>query len=345
MIKLRNTVLPLATAAALAASVAGAVAAPQPAGAESTPVPAKNQIAKAVAGTTADTAASPASFGARPATFSSEADYWTPERMRDAIPLDKVAAPSAAALAGTAAPVADGPAGSSAPAAAPAGREAFASYKVTRAVGKVFFKNPKDGKNYVCSASAVNSKSKQLVLTAGHCVHGGRGGKWMTNWIYVPRYHNGNQPDGQFQAKQARTFTSWIEKSDFRRDVAMVTMWPRSGKKLVNVTGGHGIYWNHSKKIKITAIGYPGNLQQGRVQMFCPATTRATAGTSTIEVRCGYKGGSSGGPWLAKYNKTSGLGFADGLTSTYAANGSGWNHSPYFDTSVKKLFEKQGSVT
>ena len=41
--------------------------------------------------------------------------------------------------------------------------------------GKVFFHNQTDGKDYVCSGSSINSDSKRLVVTAGHCVYGAPG--------------------------------------------------------------------------------------------------------------------------------------------------------------------------
>ena len=91
-------------------------------------------------------------------------------------------------------------------------------------VGRAFFHNQTNGLDYSCSASALNSGSKELVLTAGHCVHGGAGGTWMTNWVFVPLYNYGSQPYGQWSAKYFTTFNSWISSSDLNRDVAMVTM-------------------------------------------------------------------------------------------------------------------------
>jgi len=61
--------------------------------------------------------------------------------------------------------------------------------------GKVFFRNATDGKLYVCSASAVNSHSRRLIATAGHCVHDGKDGTWHENWFFYPNYYYGESAD------------------------------------------------------------------------------------------------------------------------------------------------------
>ncbi|WP_055531767.1 trypsin-like serine peptidase [Streptomyces graminilatus] len=267
------------------------------------------------------------------------ARFWTPERMAKAVSLDKVAAPARADAARKLVPT-----GNPGTTPAASARSSTASPRINEsaAVGKVFFTNPSNGGTYACSASALNSDSKQMVVTAGHCVHGGSGGTWMTNWVYVPRYRNGNRPFGTFAAKQMRTFTAWINSSDLRRDVAMVTTWPLNGNKIVNVTGGHGMSWNFSRTQPITILGYPGNFNSGEVQWACTGTTRA-ASDNGIELQCNFGGGSSGGPWLRVFNDSNGLGSVNGVMSTVTSNG--WNEAAYFDDAVKGMFDAQGGVT
>ena len=52
--------------------------------------------------------------------------------------------------------------------------------------GKVFFNM--GGGSFACSAAIVNTEGRDTVWTAGHCVHGGSGGQWATNWQFVPAY-------------------------------------------------------------------------------------------------------------------------------------------------------------
>ncbi|MCE7080505.1 serine protease [Streptomyces sp. ST2-7A] len=242
-------------------------------------------------------------------------------------------------------PGSDGPAGTTAPAAPTIESDGFSpTITESDATGKVFFTQPGDGRDYVCSASALNSDSKQMVITAGHCVHEGRGGTWMRNWTYVPRYRNGNRPLGTFAAKEYRTFNGWINNSDFNWDVAMVTTHPLNGRKLVNVTGGHGLGWNFSRSENVTVLGYPGNRDNGQVQWSCVGRTeRVSLTDGRIQLNCNFGGGSSGGPWLHGFNDSTGRGSVIGVTST--VTGSGWNRSPYFDNSVKSMFDAQGGRT
>ncbi|MFM9587921.1 trypsin-like serine peptidase [Streptomyces scabiei] len=267
------------------------------------------------------------------------ARYWTPERMAKAISLDKVATTSRTGLSK---PV--GPTGAPGTVPSAPARSKTSSIRINEsaAVGKVFFTNPSNGGTYACSASALNSGSKQMVVTAGHCVHGGSGGTWMTNWVYVPRYRSGARPFGTFAAKQMRTFNAWINSSDLRRDVAMVTTWPLNNNKVVNVTGGHGMSWNFSRQQPITILGYPGNFGSGEVQWACTGTTRA-ASDNGIELQCNFGGGSSGGPWMREFNDSNGLGSVNGVMSTVTSTG--WNEAAYFDDAVKAMYDAQGDIT
>lgn len=285
------------------------------------------------------------------ATAQNVANYWTTDRMRRATPVPEPA-PGPATKSPTGEPT--GPPGSTLPAKAIAsaansladGNLQLASAITESAVaGKVFFRKPSGG-DFTCSASALNSPSKQLVITAGHCVHEGSGGNWMQNWVFVPRYRSGARPFGTFSAKQFRTFNAWISNSDRSRDVGMVTTWPLNGNKLVNVVGGHGLNWNYGKTVDVTILAYPSNFNNGEIQQWCQGTTRAVSiFDGRIEIRCNFHPGASGGGWLMSFNNSTGLGQVDGVLSTITTDGSGWNRSPYFDDAVKAMFDAQGSVT
>ncbi|MEU9607140.1 hypothetical protein [Streptomyces sp. NPDC048057] len=276
--------------------------------------------------------------------------YWTAERMANAVPAET---PPAAGQTPPPLPLEE-PAAQQPGEVPPAGPEQPPAQGGSVAIdeaataGKVFYRNPTNGRDYVCSASALNSPSKQMVITAGHCVNTGgtssaNPGRWMTNWTYVPRYRQGSRPFGTFSAKEFRAFNGWINDSSFHWDAAMVTLWPRAGKKIVNVTGGHGLAWNYDRSQSVTVFGYPGNHSSGEVQWVCSGTTRRVGLTDgRIELNCGFGGGSSGGPWLRGYNQSTQLGHVNGITSTGAGS---WNRSPYFGDSVKRMFDAQGSRT
>jgi len=284
--------------------------------------------------------------GAQTATAATEVSkYWTPARMKAAVPLAGVAASDQAVEAKVKALTELRPTGkpsTTKSAAPPAGMK---SVNASTTVGRVFFVNPIGTANvsaggHSCSASALNSASKQLVITAGHCVHGGAGGTWYQNWVFVPLYNNGAEPHGEFAAKQFRSFNSWIGSSDLTRDVGLTTTWPNGLGKVVNVVGGNGLAWNWSKTLPITILGYPADPPyNGTWQMYCQGTT--SNWISRIALQCGFTGGSSGSPWLKDYNGYTG--YVNGDMSTLGSGG--WNASPYYDDAVKSMFDAQANVT
>ncbi len=277
-------------------------------------------------------------------------DYWTPERMSRAIPVTGPGGgPAPEALAAIAPTT--GLSGSTPPAPAVTsaanaladeGLQLAATITESAVVGKVYFHNPTTGLDYMASASALNSPSKQLVITAGHCVHGGRGATWMTNWVFIPRYRSGARPFGTFSAMQFRAFNAWMDNSDLGRDVAMVTTFPLNGNKLVDVVGGDGLNWNFPRNVDVTILGYPSNFNGGEIQQWCQGTT-SDGGGYTIKIGCNFGGGSSGCPWLMSFNNATGRGQVNGAMSTL--DSTGVNRSSYFDDAVKTMFDAQGSVT
>ena len=296
--------------------------------------------------TNAAAAAATVSVAAADAGAASRA-YWTPQRMLKAAALDVlpgVARPAAASAPATADALPSVPPLAAQRAVGSLVKPSQQTIYASAATGRVFFHNPRTGGDYSCSASALNSPSRQLVVTAGHCVNGGRGGTWMTKWVYVPDYRSGSAPYGVFAAKSFRTFQAWITSSTAARDVAMVTTWPNNGRKLVDVTGGNGITWNGSRASLVYVLGYPSNFYQGRIQMYCDGWTSPERGTSRFQIHCRYGPGASGGPWLRWYNTGTGLGYVDGVTSTGSLS-TGWDQSPYFDAYVAALYKAQGSLT
>jgi V8-like Glu-specific endopeptidase len=281
------------------------------------------------------------------AAITKVAAYWTTDRMRHAKPVPGTSfrndtATASARSSGTPGSTPSAKAIASA-ANSLAGKNAKLAASITESavVGKVFFHKPSGG-DWVCSASALNSPSKQLVITAGHCVHEGAGGTWVTNWTFAPRYRSGSRPFGTFAAKQFRTFNTWISSSDLSRDVGMVTTWPLNGNKLVDVVGGNGLNWNWPKNVAITILGYPQNANNGEIQQWCQGTT-SDGGGGTIAIGCNFNGGSSGGPWMMSFDNNTGRGQTDGVMSTLDT--AGVNRASYFDDAVKAMFDAQGSVT
>jgi hypothetical protein len=212
-------------------------------------------------------------------------DYWTAERMRNAIPAERVRG------------------GSSTKAA----RAAFSSYEYPGSYtsypasthGKVFF--TLGGANYVCSGTALNSANRSVVWTAGHCVNEGPGA-FATNWAFVPAYRDGSRPFGTWAARALVTSSAWANQGDISYDVAGAVMNTSGGNALTDVVGGRGIAFNYNRNQFYTSFGYPAAppFSGGRLWVCESQLQRSDPTTSpqTMGIGCDMTGGSSGGGWV-----------------------------------------------
>lgn len=271
--------------------------------------------------------------------------YWTPERMAKAIPAQ---APATVQAASSRQP--SGRAGSIegvAPAVKVETEQAQGIGTMlndSQTVGKVFFTNPANGLNYVCSGATVSSAKRKLVQTAGHCVHGGAGGQWMTNWAFVPRYRNGARPYGTWSAYQLTARTAWINSSNSDEDMGIVIMQTLNGNSIANVVGGNGLRWNWGYSVAVTILGYPAGAPfTGQLQYFCQGTTW-NGHSQQVRAWCNMTGGSSGGPWLQEYNDQNGLGYINSVVSHRHADASQMD-GPYFDNDIKSLYDFAESLS
>ncbi|MEU9764003.1 trypsin-like serine protease [Streptomyces sp. NPDC047985] len=240
------------------------------------------------------------------------------------------------------------------------GRELADGLPLIRTVGKIEYTNPRDpGKTYQCSGASINSPSKMMVATAGHCVaiggsgHGGGDPSdrvWMENWVFMPAYNTGGQeaPYGKFTAKYFRAFDYWLDGGGRPYDFALVTVnLNERGQRVVDAVGGNGLSWNYTFHEDLLMVGYPLNHGAGYTQdQFAGRTTTSTVNSAMIMMEAaGFNEGGSGGPWLRMYDPVTGLGKINGVTS-YIHNGtSNNNDSPHFDGGMKWLWDEQGSRT
>lgn len=257
--------------------------------------------------------------------------YWTAEKMRTAIPADR--------LGDAAPPAKQGPSGSSGIASqpvAPLGHK-LANDVVPSTAGKLFFVD--NGLNYVCSASTINNNYKNLIITAGHCVHSGAGGAWHSNIVFAPAYYNGESGYGLWNWSQARAFNSWIDSSDFSHDQAFVTLQQRNGANLIDAVGGNGLVWGNGTSQPGARIwGWPAEPPyNGEVPYYCDGDTFAWGG-SDAALTCSMNGGASGGPWL-KDRIDANLGYVFAVTSRRTTSGTPTLLSTPNTPDVKTMFD------
>jgi V8-like Glu-specific endopeptidase len=291
--------------------------------------------------------------------------YWTKSRMRAAEPVPTVlpGGPQAAS-----ARAADAASPSYVPPAAPGSEgdaqlmrgEAAATTTTSRAAspvldptapkirahGKVFFTvvGGTDPGNFVCSGTAVNSRNKSVVLTAGHCVYDvDTGGGKSKNFVFVPAYQAGAAPYGTWPAKSLATTRRWKRKGNLRYDVAAaVVKRDDAGQRLQSVVGARGIGFDQPRDQTYEVIGYPqltpfdGTLEYECVGPYGGSDSAGSKGPAPMKVDCDMTPGASGGGWIA-----GGKTLVSVTSYSYGTeyDPDGQLYGPYFSTTAKKLYK------
>ncbi|MFC4061400.1 trypsin-like serine peptidase [Planomonospora corallina] len=154
------------------------------------------------------------------------AGYWTPSRLKSAKTYvsDSTASGRLRKL-GSAKGAADGRPGTVAPTGEggkSAGRSKNVNLPIT--VGKVFFVDHK-GQERWCSGTSVQSKFRNLVATAGHCVYDTDTNKPYDNFVFIPGYHQGKAPWGIYVGAKVNTHDDFTVYEDYDYDYAFVNVY------------------------------------------------------------------------------------------------------------------------
>ncbi|MCU1434599.1 MAG: hypothetical protein JWR71_1324 [Pseudarthrobacter sp.] len=279
-------------------------------------------------------------------TDSTGAEYWTPERMRAAIPGDVLAKkamdrekankPDLPAQAKGAETRIQG----SAPQVQ---QKANASETPVSHIGKVFF--TLGGANYVCSANSVASANRNTVSTAGHCLNEGPGA-FATKFTFVPAYLNGAAPYGKWTAKALYAPTQWSSSGSMQYDTGFAVMSQLNGRNLADVVGASGVQFNAARGLTYKAFGYPA------ASPFNGESLKSCTGTATNDpynpqfnsqgIPCNMTGGSSGGPWFI--GSSSG-GYQNSVNSYGYGSKSTTMYGPYWGSVIQTTYNTASSAT
>ncbi|MGE4122878.1 MAG: serine protease [Solirubrobacterales bacterium] len=174
--------------------------------------------------------------------------------------------------------------------------------------GRIFVKQG-NLKGY-CSGTAINSPSRQLVLTAGHCINSGPrelGPRLASDFLeFVPAYSGGVAPFGAFVSRRGtlRAPPQWINFGNPDFDLGAFLTFPNSeGVNVADAVGGGAtIALDKTRHQTFRTFGYPG--QKTRMEgceapyVGDDATTYPLPGPPTMAVECRWAPGASGGGWL-----------------------------------------------
>ncbi|MGW3494689.1 trypsin-like serine peptidase [Streptomyces sp. NPDC001020] len=238
-------------------------------------------------------------------------------------------------------------------------------------VGKIFFTTPQG--SMVCSGAVVTDPAhpgkSNLVWTAGHCVHAGKGGGWFRNIAFVPSFDNTGRynmqqagqnirsksvsPYGIWWANWASTSQAWIKGGTHTGtvantyDYALLHVKPEKGKKSLQESIGSAlpVWFNAPAANKIKSMkvrGYPAESPYDGSKMYdCRgATKRSVLGYSypskypaMYMIGCTLNGGASGGPWFMTHNKRTYL-----VSNSSLSDRRSWVSGPRLGTGAKQMY-------
>lgn len=212
--------------------------------------------------------------------------------------------------------------------------------QVVQTTGKVFF--TLGGTNYVCSGSSTVAANKSLVQTAGHCLNEGPGA-FATNFVFVPAYRDGAAPYGQFSARSLHTTAQWSSSGDLNYDVGYAVVNPVNGVTLADTVGAQGIGFNLARGATMYAFGYPAaSPYDGSKIAWCSGrVSNDPLGSDDQGLTCNMTGGSSGGPWFINYSESTGIGTLNSVNS-FKYNLPLLNtkmYGPYFGSVIQSLYQ------
>jgi len=282
-------------------------------------------------------------------------NYWTPARMAAAQPREFVRAGNG--FQPKAKPGAGG------------GNVTGASWTkggaVVDRVGKVFFHM--GGGDWQCSGSVAQDSRTgySLVLTAGHCAVDEATGEFATNWLFMPSWDR--QPATFSTACSASLYGCWTAQAlvahrqfatagSFNEQAtrydfafAVVGAGGKDGSQLDAKVGSYALanFGSIAVGTKMYAFGFPASGKyHGNDLTYCAGNIfeDASNANSTWGMACDMTGGSSGGPWFAAFNESTGVGTLGSLNS-YGYSGVRNMYGPKFNSNTQAVYNAANSAT
>lgn len=265
------------------------------------------------------------------------AEYWTEERMRNAIPGDALAAKAFERRNPSSQAAVKGKEKTVDPTKEKKKTTIAADEAPVSSIGKVFV--VLNGADYVCSGNAVTSGNQSTVVTAAHCLTDGPIGP--SNFIFVPGYENGYAPKGEWEGRSYFVPQRWTNDGDFGVDTGFAVVNKLGGENLTQVVGGTKVVFNEPPLLDYKIFGYPADKPfDGQALKSCTGTAAADTTNpqfGTQGITCDMKGGSSGGPWLIQGGNSAYVGYQNSINS-FSYKGSNVMYGPYWGQEIQDTY-------
>jgi hypothetical protein len=146
-----------------------------------------------------------------------------------------------------------------------------------------------------CTASVVRSSTRDILITAAHCVTGSGAG-----YVFAPGYHDGVAPYGRWTVTATYLDPDWLSDQDPKKDFAFLVVAPQSrgGKRrqIQDVTGGNRLGVAPRAGQRVTVPAYPAGTDNDPVTCTVPVYYGGIYPAFDCDP---YPSGSSGSPWIA----------------------------------------------
>jgi len=193
--------------------------------------------------------------------------------------------------------------------------------------------------DHFCTASVVASPGHDLLMTAAHCIHGGKGGGYEADIVFIPGYQDGATPYGVWTPRRLLVAPQWASSSDPDFDVGFVVLQPLDGKNIEEVLGANQIGFDAGFDHLVHVTGYPASSD-------APVTCmNRTSQQSARQVRfeCGgFSGGTSGSPWVTGFDPRTRTGTIVGVIGGYQEGGDtdAISYSAYLNGDIRQLYDQ-----
>lgn len=293
-------------------------------------------------------------------------DFWTPERVQNAVPRDFVFDETS----GRFVPTAPGDNGKGRPGGGGGGGGGSTSVTgaswenggtVADATGKVLFSLSSG--LYVCSATVIEdpgNNMRSLVLTAAHCVydHAG-GGEFATNWMFVPDFDSmpTNLQDGSICTSTLHgcwTASSLVVPDGFasagafngtaiQYDFAVAVLETGGFESdLVETIGSQATsFASVDRGTAVGAFGYPQAApHNGEDLRYCAGNANFDNRLFklTYKLECDMTGGASGGGWVTNLDANGENGVVMSVNS-YRYSGGSALYGPKLNANTAAIYE------
>jgi V8-like Glu-specific endopeptidase len=194
--------------------------------------------------------------------------------------------------------------------------------------------------DHFCTASVVSSPGKDLLITAAHCINGGKGGHgYNSDIVFIPDYRDGQEPFGVWTPAKLLVAPQWADSSDPDFDVGFVVLQPHDGENIQQVLGANRLSTDLGYQYLVHVTGYPDS---AGAPITCVNWTSRFSSTQLRFECAGYTGGTSGSPWVVKFSPRSHTGTIVGVIGGYQQGGDtpSVSYSVRFGLAILQLYRR-----